>query len=167
MNRLLVSRPELSAIGLGLSLWVHFGAVAGRRVAPEAFFWMLHVGIFVVWFPAVFVATKRVGNAGRKDYLEAGAQGLAGMDALHGVRLLRLCDAELRHFLFPSAPRRQRRQRGKSSGSRVARLLWPLDGVLFRRAGYPVLGCRLAGQLKSSAASVDLRALSRAAFLHT
>lgn len=38
----------LSAIGLGLSLWVHLGAVAGRKVAPEAFFWMLHVGIFVV-----------------------------------------------------------------------------------------------------------------------
>ncbi len=55
-------------------------------------------------------------------------------------------------------------ERGKSSGSRVARLLWPLDGVLFGCAGYPVLGCRLAGQLKSSAASVDLRALSRAAF---
>jgi len=45
-----------SAIGLFLSLWVHLGAVMGRRVAPGAFFWMLHVGIFVVWFPAVLVA---------------------------------------------------------------------------------------------------------------
>jgi hypothetical protein len=58
----------LSAIGLGLSLWVHLGAVAGRKVAPGAFFGMLHVGIFVVWFPAVFVAIKRVGNTRRKDF---------------------------------------------------------------------------------------------------
>jgi hypothetical protein len=57
----------LSAIGLVVSLWVHLGAVMGRRVAPEAFFWMLHVGIFVVWFPAVFVAQRLVGNVNRKD----------------------------------------------------------------------------------------------------
>jgi hypothetical protein len=37
-----------SAAGLIVSLWVHPGAVMERRVAPEAFFWMLHVGIFVV-----------------------------------------------------------------------------------------------------------------------
>jgi hypothetical protein len=43
-----------SAIGLFLSLWVHLGAVMGRRVAPGTFFWMLHAGIFVVWFPAVW-----------------------------------------------------------------------------------------------------------------
>jgi hypothetical protein len=58
----------LSGVGLGLSLWVHLGAVAGRRVAPEAFFSKLNVGIFVVWFPAVFVAIKRVGNNARKDF---------------------------------------------------------------------------------------------------
>ena len=39
----------------------------GRRVVPEAFFWMLHVVIFVVWFPAVFVAQRLVGNVNRKD----------------------------------------------------------------------------------------------------
>jgi hypothetical protein len=57
----------LSAIGLIVSLWVHLGAVMGRRVAPEAFFWMLHVGIFIVWFPAVLVAQRLVGNVNRKD----------------------------------------------------------------------------------------------------
>src|SRR5438874_12591567 len=35
----------LSAFGLILSLWVHLGAVMGRRVAPAAFFWGLHIGI--------------------------------------------------------------------------------------------------------------------------
>lgn len=57
----------LSCVGLVVSLWVHLGAVMGRRVAPEPFFWILHIGIFVVWFPAVFVAQRLVGNMNRKD----------------------------------------------------------------------------------------------------
>ena len=40
----------------------------GRRVAPEAFFWILHMGIFVVWIPATLVAKERVGNFNRKDF---------------------------------------------------------------------------------------------------
>jgi hypothetical protein len=58
----------LSAIGLILSLWVHLGAVAGRQVAPGYFFFMLHIGIFVVWFPTVFVAQKRLGTTSRNDF---------------------------------------------------------------------------------------------------
>jgi hypothetical protein len=58
----------LSAAGFVLSLWVHFGAVAGRRVAPAPFFWILHMGIFVVWFPAVMVAQRQVGNLKRNDF---------------------------------------------------------------------------------------------------
>lgn len=57
----------LSAIGLVVSLWVHLGAVTGRRVAHQEFFWLLHVGIFVVWFPAVLVANRLVGNQRKKD----------------------------------------------------------------------------------------------------
>jgi hypothetical protein len=58
----------LSAVGLVLSLWVHVGAVMGRRVAPEPFFWILHLGIFVVWFPVVFITQRRVGKVRRKDF---------------------------------------------------------------------------------------------------
>jgi hypothetical protein len=58
----------LSAVGFVLSLWVHFGAVAGRRVAPAAFFWILHIGVFVVSFPAVMVAKRQAGNFKRKDF---------------------------------------------------------------------------------------------------
>lgn len=65
----------LSAVGLVVSLWVHLGAVMGRRVAPEALFWILHVGIFAVWFPAVFVAKLRVGNLRRKDFWKVVLQG--------------------------------------------------------------------------------------------
>jgi hypothetical protein len=49
----------LSAVGFVLSLWVHIGALSGIRVAPGWFFVLLHAGIFVVWAPAVFVASKR------------------------------------------------------------------------------------------------------------
>jgi Protein of unknown function (DUF3592) len=65
----------LSAVGLVVSLWVHLGAVSGRRVAPEAYFWILHMGIFVVWFPAVFVAQRRVGSMNRKDFWKVGLKG--------------------------------------------------------------------------------------------
>ena len=65
----------LSAIGLVVSLWVHLGAVMGRHVAPEASFWILHMGIFVVWIPAVFVAKARVGNVNRKDFWKVVLQG--------------------------------------------------------------------------------------------
>jgi hypothetical protein len=68
----------LSAVGLVVSLWVHVGAVMGRRVAPEAFFWILHIGIFVVWFPAIFVAKARIGNLRRKDFWKAVLQGSPG-----------------------------------------------------------------------------------------
>jgi len=57
----------LSVIGLALSLWVHIGALAGRKVAPESFFWMLHIGIFVVWLPAVLIAQTRIGSLQRRD----------------------------------------------------------------------------------------------------
>lgn len=65
----------LSAIGLGLSLWVHLVSIAGRKVAPHAFIGILHVGIFVVWFPAVLVAIKRVGNTNRKDFWKVVVRG--------------------------------------------------------------------------------------------
>ena len=63
----LVFFQALSLIGLLLSLWVHIGALLGKRIAPGFFFWGLHIGIFVVWFPAIFVARALVGNMQRKD----------------------------------------------------------------------------------------------------
>lgn len=68
VSRFLWVFVALSAVGLVVSLWVHLGAVAGRRVATEPIFWILHMGIFVVWFPAVLVAKQRVGNLQPKDF---------------------------------------------------------------------------------------------------
>lgn len=58
----------ISGIGFIVSLCVNIGSLMGRPVLPEAFFAVLHVGIFVVWFPAVLVSIKRVGSTGRKDF---------------------------------------------------------------------------------------------------
>jgi len=65
----------LSGVGLGLSLWVHLGALAGRRVAPEAFFSMLQVGIFVVWIPAMLVSFKHIGYRRGKNYWKLALRG--------------------------------------------------------------------------------------------
>ena len=46
------------------SLWVHINAVLGRQVAPQEYFIALHLGIFVVWIPAVF-ALQRLANQTR------------------------------------------------------------------------------------------------------
>lgn len=56
----------VSALGLMLSLWVHIGALMGHR--PSSFFWILHVGVFVVWFPVVFIAKQQLGTINRKDF---------------------------------------------------------------------------------------------------
>ena len=68
----------IASIGLVASLWVHVGAVMGRRVAPEVFFWILHVRIFVVWFPAALTAQSVVGNLNRRDFWRVVLKGSPG-----------------------------------------------------------------------------------------
>jgi hypothetical protein len=65
----------LSGVGLGLSLWIHLGAVVGRRVAPKALCRMLQVGIFVVWIPAALVSIKRIGYRRGKNYWKLALRG--------------------------------------------------------------------------------------------
>ena len=61
----------LAAIGLGVSLWVHIGALGGTRVVPEAYFFILHVGVFIVFIPAILVGQRLVGSTARKDFWKA------------------------------------------------------------------------------------------------
>jgi uncharacterized protein DUF3592 len=63
----------LSLLGLVLSLYVHINALMGKQM--PSIFWGLHVGIFVVWGPAVFAAQKRVGSTARKDFWKAVLKG--------------------------------------------------------------------------------------------
>lgn len=58
-----------SAVGLILSLYAHIGALHGQQVVPDAFFWGLHVGIFPIWIPVVFIGKRLSKDAPRKqDY---------------------------------------------------------------------------------------------------
>ena len=63
----------LSLVGLMLSLFAHIQALLGHPMPP--LYWGLHVGIFVVWFPAVFVAQRRTGKRARKDFWKIVLQG--------------------------------------------------------------------------------------------
>ena len=64
----------LSLIGFALSLFVNLEALLSNS-APSSYFWALHVGVFVVFAPAVIVAQKRVGNTRRKDLWKVGLKG--------------------------------------------------------------------------------------------
>jgi len=57
----------LAIIGFVVSALVNVGTLSSRW-SPPNYFWVLHVGIFLVFFPAVFVAQKRVGSTNRKDF---------------------------------------------------------------------------------------------------
>ena len=57
-----------SAAGLIVSLWVHIAALRGERVVPEAFFFGLHLGCIVIWFPTAIVAREFTKDAARKDW---------------------------------------------------------------------------------------------------
>lgn len=57
----------LAAIGFVLSVCVHVAAVCGVVPPIGQAVWLLHIGIFVVWFPTVLIA-RRVSRAEhRKD----------------------------------------------------------------------------------------------------
>lgn len=51
----------LSVIGFTVSLWVHVGALTHLYSAPAPLFQALHLGIFIVFFPAVIIANRRRG----------------------------------------------------------------------------------------------------------
>jgi hypothetical protein len=88
----------LSLIGLLTSIWVHVGALFGRRVAPEYFFALLHVGIFIVFFPAILVAQKRVGSTNRKDFWKAVTKG--SPDGLRYLLYFFFAYAFINFFIF-------------------------------------------------------------------
>ncbi len=63
----------MALVGLMLSIWVQIASLFGRRLSPV--FWALHVGVFVVFFPAILVAQKRLGTTQRKDFWKAITKG--------------------------------------------------------------------------------------------
>lgn len=58
----------LAGIGLFLSFWVHITAIFRPNIEIPSYFWGLHVGIFIVFIPAVLAAQKVVGKTRRSDF---------------------------------------------------------------------------------------------------
>src|SRR5690349_3619001 len=62
----------VAAIGFGLSAAAHllsFCAIDLGKIFPAV--WLLHVGIFVVWIPAVLISRKLIAQTNRKDSWKA------------------------------------------------------------------------------------------------
>lgn len=58
----------LAAVGLALSIGANLMAVAGVAIPGSQLFWVLHVGIFVVWLPAVLVSAQMTRHTSRADF---------------------------------------------------------------------------------------------------
>lgn len=61
----------LAAVGLALSILSHLAALLGQPGPLGDYSWVLHVGIFVVWIPAVLVSQRLTSGVARKDFWKA------------------------------------------------------------------------------------------------
>ena len=67
MNAALVPLMLLAALGFVLSVAAHLASIAGVSIPGGQMIWLLHVGIFVVWFPTVFIASRIMRGERRQD----------------------------------------------------------------------------------------------------
>lgn len=86
----------VAALGFFLSLIAHIASMFGKAVPSALPVMDLHIGIFVVWFPAVLVVSRMTGSANRKDlwkialsgcplWMRRAVYGLFGYTALNFV----------------------------------------------------------------------------------
>jgi hypothetical protein len=68
----------LSGVGLVLSMASHAAALFGAQGPLGDFAFVLHIGIFVVWIPAILAAHRLVQNARWKDFWKAALRGCPG-----------------------------------------------------------------------------------------
>ena len=61
----------LALAGFLMSLGINIACVLGKQVPSDMPFFLMHVGIFVVFFPAIFAAQKMVGNTRRRGFWKA------------------------------------------------------------------------------------------------
>ncbi len=57
----------VAALGFTLSLAAHIASISGKTIPSVLPVMDLHIGIFVVWLPAVWVVGRMTGSANRKD----------------------------------------------------------------------------------------------------
>ena len=65
----------ISAVGLILSLISHLAALLGMTGPLGNRVWILHIGIFIVWFPAVLVAQRLTRGTSQKGLWKAALRG--------------------------------------------------------------------------------------------
>lgn len=65
----------LAWIGLALSIISHLAALSGSLGPLGKYSWLLHIGIFVVWVPTVFVAARMGAEFKQKDMWKAVLRG--------------------------------------------------------------------------------------------
>jgi hypothetical protein len=75
MNSILIPFMYIAAIGVVLSVVVHISALLGMPSPFGEISWVLHMGIFVVWLPAILVANKLVRGFKQKDFWKAALRG--------------------------------------------------------------------------------------------
>ena len=63
----------LAAAGFCVSLLVHLAAWAG--IAPPTAAWALHIGIFVIWLPAVFASQRLTKDFKQREFWTAALRG--------------------------------------------------------------------------------------------
>ena len=70
----------VAILGLCLSVAVHVATFCGidpQQVFPAV--WMLHVGIFAIWFPAILFTNRRIGSLPRREQGAARIRGTPRM----------------------------------------------------------------------------------------
>jgi hypothetical protein len=75
MKTLLYPLVALSAVGLALSLISHIAALLGANGPLGDKAWILHIGIFVVWLPAILVMNRLTREVPRKDIWKVALRG--------------------------------------------------------------------------------------------
>lgn len=72
---LLLPFMVLSALGLILSIASHIAALLGLPIPGGHLVWGLHMGIFVVWLPAVLVASRMARHGTRSHFWKLALSG--------------------------------------------------------------------------------------------
>jgi len=91
MNTILYVLVSIAGTGLVLSVIVHAASLAGIPTPLGEKSWILHIGIFVVWFPAVLVRQPLTREFKQKDLWRAALRG---------------CPAWMRRFVWVRASTR-------------------------------------------------------------
>jgi hypothetical protein len=67
MQAALVPLMLLAALGFSLSVAAHVASIAGVPLPGGQSVWLLHAGIFVVWFPTALIASRIMRGVRRQD----------------------------------------------------------------------------------------------------